>query len=235
MLAKRIIPCLDIKEGRVVKGVNFVNLRDAGDPVEQARLYDAAGADDHMAEIIVLALRLDDQHAGAVARRRLEDLQRALAGVVVGGDAHGVDQAEVELARDDRRGRGVVDQHRALLHPGERPVRALHHRTQIVVIAHASKDEIRTLCGFRGRRRVARQGRNPQTGKPVQVPAKRVPYFKPGKELKALVDSWRPIGTVRNEQGPASPAFSLGWMPSACFSRGRAAPPASRKGISATR
>ena len=46
MLARRIIPCLDIKAGRVVKGVNFVNLRDAGDPVEQARLYDAAGADE---------------------------------------------------------------------------------------------------------------------------------------------------------------------------------------------
>jgi len=46
MLAKRIIPCLDIKDGRVVKGVNFVNLRDAGDPVEQARLYDAQGADE---------------------------------------------------------------------------------------------------------------------------------------------------------------------------------------------
>ncbi|HZM23464.1 MAG TPA: imidazole glycerol phosphate synthase subunit HisF [Anaerolineales bacterium] len=46
MLAKRIIPCLDIKNGRVVKGVNFVNLRDAGDPVEQARLYDEQGADE---------------------------------------------------------------------------------------------------------------------------------------------------------------------------------------------
>lgn len=46
MLAKRIIPCLDVKEGRVVKGVNFVNLRDAGDPVEQAMLYDGAGADE---------------------------------------------------------------------------------------------------------------------------------------------------------------------------------------------
>lgn len=46
MLAKRIIPCLDIKDGRVVKGVNFMNLRDAGDPVEQARLYDAQGADE---------------------------------------------------------------------------------------------------------------------------------------------------------------------------------------------
>ena len=46
MLAKRIIPCLDVKDGRVVKGVNFVNLRDAGDPVENARLYDAKGADE---------------------------------------------------------------------------------------------------------------------------------------------------------------------------------------------
>jgi len=46
MLAKRIIPCLDVKQGRVVKGVNFVGLRDAGDPVEAARRYDAMGADE---------------------------------------------------------------------------------------------------------------------------------------------------------------------------------------------
>lgn len=46
MLSMRIIPCLDVKDGRVVKGVNFVDLIDAGDPVEQARIYDAAGADE---------------------------------------------------------------------------------------------------------------------------------------------------------------------------------------------
>ena len=46
MLSARVIPCLDVHEGRVVKGVNFVNLVDAGDPVEQARIYDAAGADE---------------------------------------------------------------------------------------------------------------------------------------------------------------------------------------------
>jgi cyclase len=46
MLAKRIIPCLDVHEGRVVKGINFVNLRDAGDPVEQAVIYDREGADE---------------------------------------------------------------------------------------------------------------------------------------------------------------------------------------------
>lgn len=46
MLKKRIIPCLDVKDGRVVKGVNFIDLMDAGDPVEQARIYDAQGADE---------------------------------------------------------------------------------------------------------------------------------------------------------------------------------------------
>jgi cyclase len=46
MLAKRVIPCLDVRDGRVVKGINFVNLRDAGDPVEQAQIYDQEGADE---------------------------------------------------------------------------------------------------------------------------------------------------------------------------------------------
>ena len=46
MLTKRIIPCLDVKDGRVVKGINFLNLRDAGDPAETAAAYDAQGADE---------------------------------------------------------------------------------------------------------------------------------------------------------------------------------------------
>ena len=46
MLKVRVIPCLDVKDGRVVKGVNFVDLRDAGDPVEQAKVYDREGADE---------------------------------------------------------------------------------------------------------------------------------------------------------------------------------------------
>lgn len=46
MHTKRIIPCLDVNNGRVVKGTNFVNLRDAGDPIEVAKIYDAAGADE---------------------------------------------------------------------------------------------------------------------------------------------------------------------------------------------
>lgn len=54
MHTKRVIPCLDVKDGRVVKGVNFVNFRDAGDPSEVAAAYDAAGAD----EVVFWILRL---------------------------------------------------------------------------------------------------------------------------------------------------------------------------------
>ncbi len=63
MFTKRIIPCLDVKNARVVKGVNFVNLKDAGDPVEVAKAYDAAGAD----EVVFLDITASsDQRATVV-------------------------------------------------------------------------------------------------------------------------------------------------------------------------
>ena len=65
MLTKRIIPCLDVKDGRVVKGINFVNLRDAGDPVETAKIYNEAGAD----ELLFL-----DINASAEGRRTILDV-----------------------------------------------------------------------------------------------------------------------------------------------------------------
>jgi cyclase len=71
MLKVRIIPCLDVRDGRVVKGVNFVGLRDAGDPVEQARLYDAQGAD----ELCFLDITASHEGRGTildVARRTAE-------------------------------------------------------------------------------------------------------------------------------------------------------------------
>jgi cyclase len=71
MLKTRIIPCLDVKDGRVVKGVNFVDLIDAGDPVEQAKLYDAAGAD----ELCFLDITASTENRGTildVARRAAE-------------------------------------------------------------------------------------------------------------------------------------------------------------------
>jgi len=71
MLTKRIIPCLDIKDGRVVKGVNFVNLRDAGDAVRNARFYDAEGAD----ELVFLDITASHEKRGTtleLARRVAE-------------------------------------------------------------------------------------------------------------------------------------------------------------------
>ncbi len=70
MLAKRIIPCLDVKDGRVVKGVKFLNLKDAGDPVEQAKFYEQAGAD----ELVFL-----DITASAEKRKTMVELARRTA------------------------------------------------------------------------------------------------------------------------------------------------------------
>ena len=62
MLTKRIIPCLDVNNGRVVKGVNFVNLQDAGDPVAVAKAYDEAGAD----EVVFLDITASSDHRNTV-------------------------------------------------------------------------------------------------------------------------------------------------------------------------
>lgn len=87
MLTKRIIPCLDVKDGRVVKGVNFVALRDAGDPVEQAMVYDREGAD----ELVFL-----DITASHEARSTMLDMVRRVADSIfipfcVGGGIRSVD------------------------------------------------------------------------------------------------------------------------------------------------
>ncbi len=87
MFTKRIIPCLDVNKGRVVKGVNFVNLRDAGDPVEIAKAYDAAGAD----EVVFLDITASNEYRDTVV-----DLVRDVAANVfipftVGGGIRTVD------------------------------------------------------------------------------------------------------------------------------------------------
>lgn len=93
MYTKRIIPCLDVNNGRVVKGVNFVNLRDAGDPVEIAAAYDRAGAD----ELVFL-----DITASSDGRRTVVDMVRAVAERVfipftVGGGIRTVDDFKTIL------------------------------------------------------------------------------------------------------------------------------------------
>ena len=93
MLTKRIIPCLDVNDGRVVKGVNFVNLQDAGDPVEIAKAYDKAGAD----EVVFL-----DITASSDNRKTVVDMVRAVAANVfipftVGGGIRTVDDFKILL------------------------------------------------------------------------------------------------------------------------------------------
>jgi cyclase len=89
MLAKRIIPCLDVTAGRVVKGVNFVNLRDAGDPVELAERYNAQGADELVFLDITASSDARDIMAGVVARTA----RKVFIPLAVGGGIRSVEDA----------------------------------------------------------------------------------------------------------------------------------------------
>ena len=81
MLTKRIIPCLDVKDGRVVKGVNFVNLRDAGDPVEVASLYDREGAD----ELCFLDITASHENRNTLIEVVTQTAARVFMPLTVGG------------------------------------------------------------------------------------------------------------------------------------------------------
>ena len=81
MLKTRIIPCLDVAEGRVVKGVNFVNLVDAGDPVEAARAYDAAGAD----ELCFLDIKATHENRGTLFDLARRTAEKCFMPLTVGG------------------------------------------------------------------------------------------------------------------------------------------------------
>ncbi len=81
MLAKRIIPCLDVKDGRVVKGVSFVNLRDAGDPVENAKFYDEQGAD----ELIFLDITASHEKRKIILNVVMKTAEEVFMPLTVGG------------------------------------------------------------------------------------------------------------------------------------------------------
>ncbi|MDD5440032.1 MAG: imidazole glycerol phosphate synthase subunit HisF [Candidatus Omnitrophica bacterium] len=81
MLAKRIIPCLDVKDGRVVKGVNFINLRDAGDPADNAKVYDEEGAD----ELVFLDITASHENRKTMVRVVEKVAERVFMPFTVGG------------------------------------------------------------------------------------------------------------------------------------------------------
>ena len=87
MLKLRVIPCLDVKDGRVVKGVSFVGLRDAGDPVEQAVIYDAAGAD----ELTFLDITASHENRDTILDVVSRTAARVFLPLTVGGGIRAVD------------------------------------------------------------------------------------------------------------------------------------------------
>jgi imidazole glycerol-phosphate synthase subunit HisF len=89
----RIIPCLDVKDGRVVKGVNFVDLRDAGDPVEAARAYDAAGAD----ELCFLDITASHEGRGTLLDMVARTAEQCFMPLTVGGGVRSAEDARALL------------------------------------------------------------------------------------------------------------------------------------------
>ncbi len=93
MLTKRIIPCLDIKNGRTVKGVNFINLRDAGDPVELAKIYSQNGAD----ELVFLDISATEERRKTLAKLVLDVAAAINIPFTVGGGISTVEDVDVLL------------------------------------------------------------------------------------------------------------------------------------------
>ncbi|MFK2825454.1 imidazole glycerol phosphate synthase subunit HisF [Bacillus sp. B190/17] len=154
MVTKRIIPCLDVKEGRVVKGIQFVELRDAGDPVELAKVYDEQGADE------LVFLDISASHEGRKTMVEVvQDVASQLAiPFTVGG---GINSLE-DMKRILRAGADKVSLNTAaLLHPELITIGADYFGTQCIVIAIDAKwDE--TLGSWRvythgGRRATERE------------------------------------------------------------------------------
>ena len=132
MLKTRIIPCLDVAEGRVVKGVNFVNLVDAGDPVEAARAYDAAGAD----ELCFLDIKATHENRGTLfdlARRTAEQCFMPLT--VGGGVRSPEDVRNLLLAGADK----VSFNSAAVTNPDVIAKSANHFGSQCIVVAIDAK------------------------------------------------------------------------------------------------
>ena len=94
-VATRVIPCLDVDAGRVVKGVNFVALRDAGDPVEQAAAYDAAGAD----ELMFLDITASHEGRGAILDVIARTAEVCFMPLGVGGGVRSAENARALLRR----------------------------------------------------------------------------------------------------------------------------------------
>ena len=141
MLAKRIIPCLDVKDGRVVKGVNFVGLRDAGDPVELAKFYSQAGAD----EIVFLDITATSDGRDTIADVVRRTCRAVFVPVTVGGGIRTVDDfRDILRAGADK----ISVNSAAVKNPGLVDAAAEKYGSQCVVVAIDGRRTGKTPSGF---------------------------------------------------------------------------------------
>ncbi|MEL6479967.1 MAG: imidazole glycerol phosphate synthase subunit HisF [Pseudomonadota bacterium] len=141
MLKTRVIPCLDVAEGRVVKGVNFVDLRDAGDPVEQASLYDAAGAD----ELCFLDITASHEDRGTILDVARRTAERCFMPLTVGGGVRTLDDIRaLLLAGADK----VSINTAAVKNPAFVAEAAEKFGSQCIVVAIDAKSSDATPSGF---------------------------------------------------------------------------------------
>lgn len=151
MLAKRIIPCLDVKDGRVVKGVNFVNLRDAGDPAEQAKVYSDEGAD----ELVFLDIMATVESRDTIRHVVEEAAENVMIPLTVGGGIRSAGDFEAMLhAGSDKVGVNSA----AVRRPEVLTEAAAIFGAQCVVVAI---DALRNTDGSGGWRVVIDAGRMP--------------------------------------------------------------------------
>lgn len=141
MLAKRIIPCLDVKDGRVVKGVHFVGLRDAGDPVELAKFYSQQGAD----EIVFLDITATYENRDTIADVVRRTCREVFVPVTVGGGIRTVeDFKEILRAGADK----ISVNSSAVKNPNLINMAAERYGSQCVVVAIDGRYTEKTPSGF---------------------------------------------------------------------------------------
>lgn len=141
MLAKRIIPCLDVKDGRVVKGVNFVGLRDAGDPVELAKFYSEQGAD----EIVFLDITATSDERDTIADVVRRTCRAVFVPVTVGGGIRTVDDfRDILRAGADK----ISVNSAAVKNPDLVNAAAEKYGSQCVVVAIDGRKTGKTPSGF---------------------------------------------------------------------------------------
>ncbi len=153
MVLKRVIPCLDVDAGRVVKGTNFVGLRDAGDPVELAERYDAEGAD----ELVFLDITASHEKRETIVELARRTADNVFIPFTIGGGIRSVEDAQAVL---DAGADKVSVNSAALARPELLTELADHFGAQCVVIAIDAKREDGRLGRLRQRR--PRAGRGPR-------------------------------------------------------------------------